>query len=108
MDEIHERRQSDSAIAKILSLMHSIENNINEQGKLLLELKRDHEIVLSAFPIGGLMEHRMFHEQQLTASKDNHAFMENLKRGLALWGLGPVLLFIAYAIWEYVKIKIKQ
>ncbi len=110
MVENKERRKDDATIAELVGMVRSLLNDFGNHGEKLLCIERKLDLVLSAFPSGekGLVEHKNFHEIQISRAKDDHEFRQNLKRGLAMWGIGPVLLFVFYALWEYFKVKVRQ
>ena len=110
MTENKERRIGDATIAELVSMMRSLLNDFGGHGDKLICIEKKLDLVLSAFPSGekGLVEHKSFHETQISRAKDEHEFRQNLKRGLAMWGIGPVLLFAFYALWEYFKVKVHQ
>jgi len=106
--ERFERRQEDATVRELLSMMRSLNNDFQSQANLLLTVKKDIDVILAAFPSGGLVEHRMFHERQAIDYKDAREFRQSLKRGLALWGAIGVIPIIIYALWEYLKLKVHQ
>ncbi len=110
MEENKERRVGDATIVQLVSMMRSLMNDFGGHGDKLICIERKLDLVLSAFPEGadGMSEHRVYHERQIKMAADDHEFRQNLKRGLAMWGIGPVLLFVFYAVWEYFKVKVHQ
>lgn len=98
----------DKSVAELLSMMRSLSNDFQSQAKLMLEMERKIDLILSAFPASGLAAHKADHEKRETAEHDAHAFRQSLRTGVAMFGIPVLLSFVGYAIWEYLKLKVHQ
>ena len=97
---------SESGIAEILSIMKSLNGDFQSQARLLTDLDSKVDTILAAFPDGGLMQHRIFHEKQLVSDQDSHEFKKGIVTGIARLGLWSTVCLVSLAVWQYVKTQI--
>jgi hypothetical protein len=107
------RRQEDASVSEILKMMADIRGEMKSFGldfrnhcKALEELKHNVELILSAFPSGGLMQHRLDHEKWASKENDSNDLRQFLIKGLAQWGILGTMAVIISALWLYFQVKL--
>lgn len=84
----------------------------NTDGKCHAHLdKRLNELetlVRSGFPDGNLLKHKELHEMHLLEEKERKAFWKDFKYRILQGGLWSATLFVALAVWEYIKVEVRK
>ena len=96
------------SVAQLIGVVSSLREDMVNQATLLLDVQKKIDLLLAAFPEGGLMGHRLFHEGQQKSDSDSRAFRQSLRTGIAMFGIPVLLTFVGYAIWEYLKVKVRS
>ena len=66
--------------------------------------------ILAAFPsaeAGGLLHHRMFHEQEATRSEDHHVLMQSVTGKVVGWLVIAVIILGGVSVWEHILLAAK-
>jgi hypothetical protein len=99
---------------QLISMLRSLMNDFNSHAVAVDEIRTQlHDIavnvssLLAAFPEGGLMGHRLFHEKMKQSCDDNHRLKESVKDRLIVSLATVALTFIAIATWEFIKIHVR-
>lgn len=100
------RRKDEGSVAELLKIMRSLNQDFQSQASLLLEVKKDIDSILDAFPPGGLIEHRLFHEREATDRKDAHELKQSIYKNLSSWGIIGTLAIVGAAVVLYIQVKL--
>lgn len=100
--------EEDKSVSRLIGIVSSLREDMASQATLLLDVQKKIDLLLAAFPEGGLVSHRLFHEDQQKSRNDAHAFRQSLRTGIAMFGIPALLTFVGYAIWEYLKVKVRS
>lgn len=100
------QRKDDASVAELLSMMRSLMGDFNGHAVKLLEVEHKIDLILGAFPAGGLVEHRLFHEREIADSKDARDLKNSLIKSLTTWGVLGTLAAVGAALVLYLQVKL--
>ena len=95
------------AIAALAGLLRSHMNDFNEQTKVVLEMNEKITLLLQAFPDkGGVIGHRVYHENILRDCEDNRATKNTIKGVIFSKWANAGIVIIILGVWELAKAKL--
>ena len=107
-------RKDDVVVAELLRLIHSLMGDFRSQAAAIVEVNerladgaRKLDLLLAAFPEGGLVQHRLDHERSMASDKSARLLREGVTRNVISGGAWATILVVAYALWDYMKAHIK-
>ena len=106
MNDRQERRKEDATVAELLSMMRSMMNDFNGHADKLVCIERKLDNILTAFPDGGLMGHRLYHERAQTNQKTGDELRASVIKNVLSGGAWATLVIVTVALWEYFKVKV--
>lgn len=103
---MEERRKEDANLTQLLGLMRSLLNDFGNHGGKLVEIDKKIDTILAAFPVNGLMAHRMYHEAKLREEISSENLRASIRGSIASKGALVVIGVLLYALWEYFRLRV--
>lgn len=95
-------------MSELIGMMRSLQNDFAGQAGKLICVEEKLDNILAAFPTGGLMNHRVYHEQQIASEKSASEFRASVMKNVASGGAWATIVIVAYALWEYFKLRVNS